>query len=235
MEKEALSELLKKDLIIGYVYGLDGECQQYYFEKSPSYIASFIMLKKEHADKMILTDTLDRLVLDTFGEFINRCPDQKLLQEITKELIPMQRGKKEPVSFPIVSVEEAQAFWSQEDQQRAWIYCRIDAPEDTHGALKGQKKELVDYAEQMGFVVVGESEDTGSGLDFDRTGLAEVMTAAGDGKMDVLLVKKVDRLGRDTAKLLELLRGLDQLGVELYSPLEGLIQVDYQSPSLSMQ
>lgn len=235
MEKEPLAELLKKELIIGYVYGLDGECQEFYFENSPSGIASFIMLNKEHAGRMILTDTLDRLVLDTLGEFINHCPDQKLLQEITKELIPMQLGEKEPVSIPIVSVEEAQTFLSQESHQRAWIYCRIDAPEDTHGALKGQKKELMNYAEQMGFVVVGESEDIGCGLDSDRTGLAEVMMAAGDGRMDVLLVKKVDRLGRDTAKLLELLRGLDQLGLELYSPLEGQIQLDYQSPSFSLQ
>jgi len=223
MEKEALSQLLKKDLVIGYVYGLDGKRHEYYFEKSPSSIACFIMVKKEHADKIILTDTLDRLVLNTFGEFINRCPDRKLLQKITKELVPMQLGEKEPVSIPIVSVEEVQAFWSQESRKRAWIYCRIDAPEDTHGALKGQKKELMDYAEQMGFVVIGESEDIGSGLNSDRTGLAEVMKAAGDGRMDVLLVKKVDRLGRDTAKLLELLRGLDQLGVKLYSPLEGEI------------
>jgi hypothetical protein len=235
MEKEALAELLKKDLMIGYVYGLDGERQEYYFEKSPSSIASFIMLKKENADRLLLTDTLDRLVLDTFGEFINRCPDQKLLQDITKELVPMQLGEKEPVSIPIASAEEAQSYWNQQNQKRAWIYCRIDAPEDTHGALKGQKKELLDYAEQMGFVVVGESEDIGSGLDFDRAGLSEVVKAAGDSKMDVLLVKKLDRLGRDTAKLLEFLRGLDQLGVELYSPLEGQIQLDYQSPSLSMQ
>lgn len=235
MQKEALSELLKKNLIIGYVYGLDGERQEYYFEKSPSGIASFIMLKKEHADKMILTDTLDRLVLDTYGEFINRCSDQKLLQEITKELVPMQLGDKEPVDIPIASVDEAQTFWGQETQQRAWIYCRIDAPEDTHGALKGQKKELMDYAEQMGFVVVGESEDIGSGLDFDRAGLVKVMEAAGDGRMDVLLVKKLDRLGRDTAKLLEFLGGLDQLGVELCSPLEGQIRLDYQRPSLSLQ
>lgn len=235
MEKEALAELLKKDLIIGYVYGLDGERQEYYFEKSPSGIASFIMRKKEHADKMLLTDTLDRFMLDTFGEFINRCPDQKLLQEITKELVPMQLGEKEPVSILIVSAEEAQAFWSQESRKRAWIYCRIDAPEDTHGALKGQKKELMDYAEQMGFAVVGESEDVGSGPASDSPGLTEVMKAAGDGRMDVLLVKKLDRLGRDIAKLLELLRGLDQMGVELYSPLEGQIRFDYQSPSLSLQ
>lgn len=235
MEKKVLSELLKKDLIIGYVYCLDGERQEYYFEKSPSGIASFIMLKKEHADRMILTDTLDRLVLDTFGEFINRCPDQRLLQEITKELVPMQLGEREPINITIVSVDEALEFLSHGSQKRAWIYCRIDAPEDSHGALKGQKRELMDYSEQMGFIVVGESEDIGNGLDSDRHGLAEIMKAAGDGRMDVLLVKKVDRLGRDTAKLLEFLRGLDQLGVKLYSPLEGQIQLDYQSPSLSMQ
>lgn len=234
MQKEVLAELLKKDLVVGYVYGLDGVRQEYYFEKSPSNIASFIMLKKEHVDKIVLTDTLDRLILNTFGEFINRCPDQELLREITKELVPMQMGDKKPDDITIVSMEEAQAFWNQQEQKKAWVYCRIDAPEDAHGALKGQKKELMDYAEQMGFEVVGSSEDLGSGMEFDRTGLAEVTKAAGEGKMDVLLVKKLDRLGRDTAKTLEFIRGLEQLGVELYSPLEGEIQLE-QSPYLSMQ
>ena len=46
MEKKELFELLKKELIIGYVYGLDAERQEYYFEKSPSNIASFIMQKR---------------------------------------------------------------------------------------------------------------------------------------------------------------------------------------------
>jgi len=234
MQKEALAELLKKELIIGYVYGFDGERQEFYFENSPSSIVSFIMLKKENADKLILTDALDRLILDTYGEFINRCPDQKLLQEITKELVPMQLGETEPDETPIVSVDEALEFLSHGSRKRAWIYCRIDAPEDTHGALKGQKKELIDYAERMGFEVIGCSDDMGSGLDFDHTGLAEVMKAAGDGRMDVLLIKKLDRLGRDTVKLLELLRGLKQLGVELYSPLEGQIQLE-QNLFLSMQ
>lgn len=121
-----------------------------------------------------------------------------------------------------------------EEKKRAWIYCRIDAPEDTHGALKGQKKELMDYAEQMGFEVVGSSEDIGSGLDFELTGLKEVMKAAADGEFDVLLIKKLDRLGRDAAKTPELLSGFDQLGIPLYSPLEGEIQLE-QSPYLSMQ
>ena len=55
-------------------------------------------------------------------------------------------------------------------EKRAWVYCRIDAPEDTHGALKNQRKLLMDYAEQMGFVVAGCSEDFGSGADFERPG-----------------------------------------------------------------
>jgi hypothetical protein len=59
------------------------------------------MLHKENTDKMILTDLADRLILNTFGEFINQCPNQKLLQEILKELIPMQMGEKEPDSILI--------------------------------------------------------------------------------------------------------------------------------------
>jgi DNA invertase Pin-like site-specific DNA recombinase len=111
-----------------------------------------------------------------------------------------------------------------EEKKRAWTYCRIDAPEDQHGCLKGQRKELLDYAEQMGFEVVGESQDTGSGLNFDRNGLTEVMEAASEGKMDVLLVVNVSCLGRDTARTMDFIRGLDQLGIELYSPLEGEIR-----------
>lgn len=117
-------------------------------------------------------------------------------------------------------------------QKSAWIYCRIDAPEDAHGNLKNQRKELYDYAEQIGFEVAGFSEDTGSGLDFNRIGLLEVMKATRDGKMDVLLVKRLDRLGRDTMKTLEFLRGLDKLGIQIYSPLEGEIHLDDQPLSL---
>jgi DNA invertase Pin-like site-specific DNA recombinase len=112
-----------------------------------------------------------------------------------------------------------------EVKKRAWAYCRIDAPEDQHGCLKGQRKELLDYAEQMDFEVVGESQDTGSGLNFDRNGLAEVMEAAEEGKMDVLLVVNISRLGRDAEKTLDLLCGLAQLDIEVYSPLEGEIHL----------
>lgn len=83
------------------------------------------------------------------------------------------------------------------------------------------KKELYDYAEQMGFVVTGCSEDLGSGLDFNRTGFLEVIKAAEIGKMDVVLIKRLDRLERDALRMQELLKRLDQMGIRLHSPMEG--------------
>jgi len=123
------------------------------------------------------------------------------------------------------ALEEVQTFWNREEQKRAWTYSRIDAPDDAHGRLKSQKKELYDYAEQLGFVVVGSSEDLSGGLDFKRAGIMEVMKAAADGKFDVLLVKRLVCLSRDTVKMLEFLRGLDQLGIRIYSPMEGEIRL----------
>ena len=111
-----------------------------------------------------------------------------------------------------------------DQKKRAWVYCHIDAPEDEHGRLKGQKKELMDYAEQMGLEVTGGSQDTGSGLNSNRSGLAEVLEAAEAGKMDVLLLKNLSRLGRDTAKTMACVRKLDELDIRIYSPLEGEIR-----------
>lgn len=120
------------------------------------------------------------------------------------------------------------------EKKLAWAYSRIDAPEDAHGSLKNQRKELFDYAEQMGFEIVGSSEDMGSAMDFNRNGLLEVIKAAADGKFDVLLIKKIDCLGRDTEKTMKFLRELDQLDIQAYSSLEGEIHLNYQSlfPSL---
>jgi hypothetical protein len=117
MEKEVLAELLGKNLIIGYVYGYDGSRKEYYFENTPHNIASFIILHKENANTMILTDMVERLILNTFGEFINQCPDQKLLKEILKDLIPMQMGEKEPNEILIADETEYQALLAEEDRQ----------------------------------------------------------------------------------------------------------------------
>lgn len=115
---------------------------------------------------------------------------------------------------------------------RAWLYCRIDAPEDARGILKSQKKELQDYADQMGFEVVGASEDLGSGLIFERPGLAEFMKAAETGRIDVLVAKNLSRIGRNSVGTFELLHRLEQMGIQVYSPLEGEIRFEPQTLSL---
>lgn len=118
-------------------------------------------------------------------------------------------------------------------QKRAWIYTRIDAPEDTHGVLKGQEKELMDYAGRLGFSVVGGSSDLGSGMDMDRPGLARVTESADQGRFDVLLVRSLSRLGRDPARMIAFLSELERRGVEVYSPLEGKINTATLSAILS--
>lgn len=110
------------------------------------------------------------------------------------------------------------------DQKSAWIYCRIDAPEDTHGALKGQYERLETYAAQMGFAVIGSSQDLGSGLYFDRPGLQAVLKAAKAGSFQVLLVDSVSRIGRDTTKTTEFIQIISDCGIRIYSPMEGEIQ-----------
>ena len=110
-------------------------------------------------------------------------------------------------------------------QKRAWIYTCIDAPDDAHGILKDQEKELLDYAEQLGFSVVGGSSDLGSRKDADRDGLAGVTVAAEQDRFDVLLIIRLPRIRRDSNMVTAFLYALARTGKEIYSPLEGKINI----------
>ncbi|EGD45812.1 Resolvase domain [Ruminiclostridium papyrosolvens DSM 2782] len=112
-------------------------------------------------------------------------------------------------------------------QKRAWLYCRIDAPEDKHGSLKGQEKELMDYAEQMGFEVIGVSRDIGSGLNFERNGIAEISAVATMGRIDSLLVVNISRIGRDINKTTRFITILQKMGIKIYSMAEGEITAEH--------
>ncbi len=111
MTHEAIGALLdKRNLVRGYVYPYEGSRSEYLFEHSPSNIANFIM---QHSDarEIILTDMLDNLILNTIGNFIDRCPDQNLLPQILKPLIPMQMGRKRPQEFPVATAKEVESFY----------------------------------------------------------------------------------------------------------------------------
>ncbi len=104
------------------------------------------------------------------------------------------------------------------DQKRAWLYCRVahNGP-DSAEVLDGQRLRLENYAREHGFEIVGVSSDIESGLTLDRPGLLDFHAAAEDGKVDVLLILKLSRLGRDVDKVAKYWHLLRNLGVSIHT------------------
>ena len=107
--------------------------------------------------------------------------------------------------------------------KQAWIYCAIDAPEDTHGVLKGQLRQLCDYAEQMLVETAGSSSDCGGRPLLERPGFRHFIEAAEERKVNILLVVNRHSLARSSMQLAQLQTMAESLDVEIWSPQEGRI------------
>ena len=92
-----------------------------------------------------------------------------------------------------------------------------------------QEQALKCQAEKLGLDIVGVSSDVCSGNDYDRPGLNSVLAAAENGDFDVLIIRSLSRLARNTVKIFELVGDFSNLGVRVSSAIEGDIDVD-QSP-----
>ena len=104
---------------IGYacLYPNDGsERKEFFFDMTPSNIANFLGQHQYDAEKIVLTDVVDRLILDTFGGFINNCPNQELCRQIIPILVPIQMGEAEAKEFPMVSREAFDDYCRAEDE-----------------------------------------------------------------------------------------------------------------------
>jgi DNA invertase Pin-like site-specific DNA recombinase len=84
------------------------------------------------------------------------------------------------------------------------------------------RKELRTAARRYGMRVALEVEETGSGANNDRPGLTRVMDAIRRGRVDTLLVWKLDRFGRSALDLLTHLRELDSIGVRFIAVTQGV-------------
>ena len=82
----------------------------------------------------------------------------------------------------------------------------------------------MDYAEQIGFVVVGASEDTGSTQPSWR-GLVLAVQAAKEHRIDALLLNGLPYFENVANDVLPLLRKIEQSGAAVYSPLQGKIAI----------
>ncbi len=105
--------------------------------------------------------------------------------------------------------------------KRAWLYCRIDAPEDRNGALKKQEKQLFEFSEQLGYQPVGTSSDLGN-----NRNLENLIQAAAVEHFDILLVSSLFHIHYDCSRAIQYVRQFQSLGVEVLSPLEGRISAE---------
>ena len=103
---------------------------------------------------------------------------------------------------------------------RVLTYCRL-----AHGdrmVMECQKDYLRRWAVEKGCTVVDAITEVGSGIQLDRPGLAEVMRAVQEKRIDALVVRKLDRLARrplDAHRLIELLK---EKGIDLICTDENL-------------
>ena len=88
-----------------YIYPLSGNRQEYVFDMTPEHIANFLGAHQFDAEKIVLTDMLDRLILNTIGGFIDQCPDQDLCRQIIPLLASIQTGETEAKEIRMVTMD----------------------------------------------------------------------------------------------------------------------------------
>ena len=95
---------------------------------------------------------------------------------------------------------------------KAAIYVRVSTGMQDEGL---QRDELRALAIQRGYKVVQEHVDTASGMAQERAGLEALRQGARRGQFQIVLIWKLDRLGRSLPHLLGVLDELTREGVQL--------------------
>ena len=106
------------------------------------------------------------------------------------------------------------------ENKRCAIYARVSTNDQS---VDMQTRDLRKSADGRGFEVVKEYTDEGqSGAKNSRPALDRMLADAKAGKFEIILVWRLDRLGRSLAHLLRLLEDFKSWNVELVSFSEGL-------------
>lgn len=113
-------------------------------------------------------------------------------------------------------------------KKKAWIYIRIDAPEDIHGTLKKQYEQLNTYGEQLRVEIAGSSSDMGEETGLERSGLNLFLEAKDSREIEVLLIPDSSRISRDKNLCREFLRRMTKSRIEVCSLMEGILTASPQ-------
>lgn len=117
-DKKMISDIFDSESMgYAYVYPIGGDIrQEYLISLSPENIANFIGNHGFDAEKIIITDVADRLVVNTSMVFLHTCPNQELCQEIIGYLAPIQLGETEAGSVLAVGRDTADEYFAEEDR-----------------------------------------------------------------------------------------------------------------------
>lgn len=107
---------------------------------------------------------------------------------------------------------------------RTTIYARTASPSET--ALDWQVQALQGLATNLNLNVTHIIRETASGLDFERPGLQKLIRLAKRHEIDTVLMTNLDRIGRDTPKVLAVLEELEKHGIKLIIQGGDTVEID---------
>ena len=107
-----------------YPYG-GGARKEYMLALTPENLANFIGARGYDAKKIVITDVLDRLIVNTCMGMLDVCPDQKLCGRIIEYLAPIQLGEKEAGEILAVERNVADEYFAMEDEEVTMAECQM--------------------------------------------------------------------------------------------------------------
>lgn len=105
---------------------------------------------------------------------------------------------------------------------QALIYVRVRTADPIAGAADrlAQIDVCTDFVEGRGWKVATVVA-SGAGMSNDRRALTRLWSIAASGRVDVVVIERVDRLTRRASDFDATMRGLDRLGIEFVAIAEG--------------
>lgn len=95
---------------------------------------------------------------------------------------------------------------------KAGLYCRVSTRDQT---VENQRSRLEDFCASRDWETEVFVDDGISGTRSDRPGYNDLLDAARAGEIDVVVVEKLDRLGRSMSQLVMDVERLQEWGVDL--------------------
>ena len=111
------------------------------------------------------------------------------------------------------------------------LYIRVSTLEQS---TDSQEVELTSYCRRAGFKPIRVFKETISGLNDSRPVLNDLLTEVRKGKVDRVIVWKLDRLGRSLTHLSQIVNELLSLKVSLIVPSQG-IDTSSNNPAATLQ